>query len=313
MSDALGSPDDVEVLVTGASGFIGSALSRALEGRGVTVRSMTRRPDAYSGAGRAVFGDIDDGRSLGPALAGVDAAYYLVHSLASPDFAKRDRYGSRAFATAAADAGVSQVIYLGGLGDAADDLSPHLRSRREVEAVLAAEVPTTVLRAGIVIGDGGISWEILAQLVERLPLMITPRWVDTRCQPVGVADTVRALCGLLGSHEAISQTFDIGGRDVLTYREMLSTVATMTARRKLILPVPFLSPRLSSRWLRLITDVDLITARALVDSLSNEVVARDDRIWKMLDMRPAGFADAAADALRERGARRGGTLNHVAP
>ena len=275
---------------------------------------MTRDPDAYAGAGRAVHGDIGDGASMDPALDGVDTAYYLVHSLASADFAERDRAGARSFARAAARAGVRQVVYLGGLGDAGDDLSPHLQSRREVEAVLSAEVPTTVLRAGIVIGDGGISWEILVQLVERLPVMITPRWVDTRSQPVALTDAVDALCGVRGVGAAVGETYDVGGPDVLTYREMLATVAAMTARRRLILPVPLLTPRLSSHWLRLITDVDLTTATALVDSLSNEVVAHDERVWELLGRRPMGFADAAADALRARGARRGASvMSHAAP
>ncbi len=294
-----------EVLVAGASGFVGSALTRALVSRGLGVGAMTRHPASYEGAGQPVFGDIDDGASLGPALAGVDAAYYLVHSLASSDFAERDRIGARAFARAAAQAGVRQVVYLGGLGDAGDDLSAHLRSRREVEAVLRAEVPTTVLRAGIVVGAGGISWEILVQLVERLPVMVTPRWVDTRCQPVALDDAIAALCGVLAVEAAIGETYDVGGRDVLTYHEMLTTVASMTGRRRLIVPIPLLTPRLSSHWLRLVTDVDLVTAKSLVDSLSNEVVAHDDRVWELIGHRPLGFADAAAVALRER-ARRGG-------
>jgi uncharacterized protein YbjT (DUF2867 family) len=296
----------MEVLVAGASGFVGSALSRALDDRNTAVRAMTRAPERYRGAGKAVFGDISDRGSLDLALAGVDAAYYLVHSLATRDFAERDREGARNFGAAAAASGVRQVIYLGGLGDTADDLSPHLRSRREIEGVLACEVPTTSVRAGIVVGDGGVSWEILVQLVERLPLMITPRWVDTRCQPVGITDAVDALCDLLGRDAAIGATFDLGGADRLTYREMLKTVATMTGRHKLILPVPLLSPRLSSHWLRLITDVDLPTARTLVDSLTNEVVVRDgDRLWQLLRRSPASFSEVAADALRDRSARLG--------
>ena len=153
---------------------------------------MTRRPDAYHGAGTPVRGDVADTASLRQALDGQDAAYYLVHSLDSADFTERDRRGAGAFADAAQAAGVRQVVYLGGLGDEDDELSEHLRSRREVEGILSARVPTTVLRAGIVIGDGGISWEILRQLVARLPIMVTPRWVQTRTQPVAVLDL---FCG----------------------------------------------------------------------------------------------------------------------
>jgi uncharacterized protein YbjT (DUF2867 family) len=294
----------VQVLVTGASGFIGSALGHALEARGETVRAMARHPERYRGAGRAVFGDIADEPSLTAALEGVDAAYYLVHSLSEPDFAARDRAGARAFGSAAARAGVARVVYLGGLGDEGDDLSPHLRSRAEVGRILTGEVPTTTLRAGIVVGDGGISWEILVQLVERLPVMITPRWVDTRCQPVGLDDAVAALCGVLDLPGAAAAVLDLAGPDVLTYRRMLAKVAKMTGRRTLIVPVPLLSPRLSSEWLRLVTNVDLATARSLVDSLTNEVVARDDRIWTMLGRCPASFSECAADALRVRAARR---------
>jgi uncharacterized protein YbjT (DUF2867 family) len=295
------------VLLTGASGFVGSALGRALEARGETVRAMTRDPQRYRGAGEAVFGDIDDEASLRAALDGVDAAFYLVHSLGSADFAERDRAGAEAFAAAAGAAGTRRVVYLGGLGDRSEALSEHLRSRDEVGRIFASELPTTTLRAGVVVGDGGISWEILVQLVERLPVMVTPRWVDTRCQPVGLRDAVTALSGVLEHREAGGETFDLAGPDVLTYRQMLTMVARMTGRYTMIVPIPLLSPRLSSEWLRLITDVDLATARNLVDSLTNEVVAHDDRIWRMVGHEPARFPEYAADALRDRAVRRSPT------
>ena len=164
----------MRTLVTGATGFVGRHLARRLDATGHDVLAMTRAPDRYDGAGTAVAGDIGDEDGLRRALDGVDVAYYLVHSLAEPDFVERDRDGARHFGSAAAAAGVRQVVYLGGLGDDGDDLSPHLRSRREVERILLDRAPTTALRAGIVIGDGGISWEILRQLVERLPAMVTP-------------------------------------------------------------------------------------------------------------------------------------------
>lgn len=296
----------MDVLVTGATGFVGSHLCAALEDAGHDVTAMTRRPGAYTGRGRPVGGDVADPDSLGPALEGRDAAYYLVHSLDSADFAERDRRGAAAFARAAADAGVGQVIYLGGLGDEADDLSAHLRSRREVEGVLAAGAPTTVLRAGIVIGDGGISWEILCQLIERLPVMITPRWVQTRCQAVALPDALAFLVGVLGRDETIGEVFEIGGPVALTYRQMLETVAALGGHRRLIVPVPVLSPRLSSHWLRLITDVDLPTARALVDSMTNEVVVRDRRIEALVGHQAMPFRAAATAALAERTRRRHG-------
>ncbi|MDP9074279.1 MAG: NAD(P)H-binding protein [Actinomycetota bacterium] len=296
----------MNVLVTGATGFVGSHLCAALAEAGHEVRAMTRRPDSYQGPGVAVGADVEDASSLGPALQGCRAAYYLVHSLDTADFAARDRGGAEAFGDAAAAAGVSQVIYLGGLGDDDDTLSAHLSSRREVEGILRARVPTTVLRAGIVIGDGGISWEILCQLVARLPVMVTPRWVQTRTQPVAISDAVAFLVGVLGRHEALGQTYDIGGPDPVTYGQMLQVVGHMPGGiLKLIVPVPLLTPRLSSHWLRLITDVDLRTARALIDSMSNEVVVHDRRIEELTGHRAMGFQQAAELALRDRSNRLG--------
>jgi len=296
----------VNVLVTGATGFVGSALCAALVDAGHDVRAMTRRPASYRGQGTAVAGDIGDPRTLAAALDGCDAAYYLVHSLDSADFAARDRRGAQAFGDAAAAAGVRQVVYLGGLGDERDTLSAHLASRREVEGILRERVPTTVLRAGIVIGDGGISWEILRQLVARLPVMVTPRWVQTRTQPVAVADAVAYLVGVLGRDEALGEVYDVGGPDALTYGDMLRVVGRMPGGLlRLIVPVPLLTPRLSSHWLRLITDVDLPTARALIDSMSNEVVVRDRRIEEVTGHRAMGFAQAAERALQDRADRLG--------
>ena len=295
----------MKVLVTGATGFVGSHLVAALVAAGHDVRAMTRRPENYPGPAVAVAGDIGDPSSLAGAVQGCDAAYYLVHSLASTDFADRDRDGARAFGDAAKAAGVGQVIYLGGLGDEDDNLSEHLASRREVEEILRERVPTTVLRAGIVIGDGGISWEILRQLVARLPVMVTPRWVQTRTQPVAIDDAVAFLVGVLGHDEAIGEVFDIGGPEALTYGQMLQMVGRMPGGiLKLIVPVPLLSPRLSSHWLRLVTDVDLPTARALIDSMSNEVVVRDRRIEALTGHRAMTFEVAAERALCQRASHR---------
>jgi uncharacterized protein YbjT (DUF2867 family) len=290
--------------VTGATGFIGTALAASLEDDGHEVAALTRHPDAYTGPGRAVYADIADVDSLGRALAGQEAAYYLVHSLAVSDFAARDRAGAAAFAAAAISARLDQVIYLGGLGDDRDDLSEHLRSRREVESILREWAPTTSLRAGIVIGDGSISWEILRQLVERLPVMVTPRWVQTRTQPIALDDALVDLVGVLGRAGSIGEVYDIGGPEALTYRDMMLTTSRVMGRRRIIAPVPLLSPRLSSHWLRLITDVDLTTARALVDSMTNEVVVRDHRLDELLGHTPMTFADAAARALAARTERR---------
>ena len=294
----------MRVAVTGATGFVGAAVAKALTDDGHDVTALTRHPDDYSGAGRAVHADIDDAESLRQALDGQEAAYYLVHSLAVEDFAVRDREGATAFAAAATGAGLSQVVYLGGLGDDRDELSEHLRSRREVESILRDGAPTTALRAGIVIGDGSISWEILRQLVERLPVMITPRWVQTKTQPIALDDALIDLVGVLGRPDTIGEVYDIGGPEILTYLDMMVIASRVMDRHRAIVAVPLLSPRLSSHWLRLITDVDLTTARALVDSLTNEVVVRDHRLDELLGHMPMMFAEAAAKALAARVARR---------
>ena len=304
MSDPVSSAVSGSVLVAGATGFVGRRLCAALVDAGYDVRAMTRHRDTYEGPGTAVYGDVQDPGSLARALEGCRAAYYLVHSLDSKDFERLDRSAARAFATAAADAGVQQVVYLGGLGDEGDRLSRHLRSRREVEGLLGSHgVPVTVLRAGIVIGDGGISWEITRQLVEHLPAMVTPRWVRTRTQPIAVDDVVRYLVGVLDRPEAVGRVFEVGGPEVLEYRTMLHRVARLRGRRLLLLPVPLLSPRLSALWLGLVTDVDVQAGRSLVDSMTNEVVVHDPAIREVVPFDPMGYDDAVRTALEERGQR----------
>lgn len=269
---------------------------------------MTRHPEDYRGAGTPVHGDVRDPESLADALEDCEVAYYLVHSLDDPRFADRDAEAARTFAKAAADAGTRRIVYLGGLGDDSDDLSEHLRSRREVESLLGGSgVPVTTLRAGIVIGHGGISWEMTRQLVEHLPAMVAPRWVRTRCQPIAVADVVRYLVGVLDVPETEGRAFDVGGSEVLEYAEMLRRVAAIEGRNVPIVPVPLLTPGLSSWWLALVTDVDVQTGRSLIDSMANEVVVRDDSIRSLVPFTPADFDSAVLTALGERArARRGG-------
>jgi len=249
-----------------------------------------------------VQGDVLDPASLERAMHGVHTAYYLVHRMSdSKDFAAEDRQAATNFAQAVKKAGGRRIVYLGGLGDDADDLSAHLRSRREVEHLLAATgVPVTTLRAGIIVGYGGISWEMTRQLVENLPAMITPRWVRTRTQPIAIADVVRYLVGILDLPQAAGRSFDIGGPDILAYLDMMRRVAAIEGRRMLVVPVPLLSPRLSSRWLSLVTDVDVQTGRSLIDSMTNEVVVRDDCIRDLVGFEPMSYDDAVLQALGER-------------
>jgi uncharacterized protein YbjT (DUF2867 family) len=228
-------------------------------------------------------------------------AYYLVHSLESADFEEKDAEAALNFGTAAKDAGLENIIYLGGLGVDDGELSAHLRSRRQVEQLLPLSgVPVTVLRAAVVIGHGGISWEITRQLVDHLPVMLTPKWVNTRTQPIALRDLLRYLVGVLEAPAALGRTFDVGGPDVLRYVDMLQRVAAIKGRSLPNLSVPLLSPRLSSEWLALVTDVDLATARNLVDSMINEVVVTEHSIEDIVIGPSLGYDDAVRLALAER-------------
>jgi uncharacterized protein YbjT (DUF2867 family) len=289
------------VLVTGATGFIGRRLVPELVERGMTVRAMTRRPEAYDGPGEPVGGDVNDADSLTDALKGVDVAIYLVHSLDDPEFERKDAEAARTFGQVAAEAGVSQIVYMGGLGADGENLSPHLRSRREVEGLLGeAGVPVTVLRAAIVVGAGGISWELTRQLVKNLPAMVVPQWVSTMTQPIAVDDVIRYLAGVIGKEEARGRVFEIGGADRLTYLEMLQVAAEVRGGHRVpIIQVPVLTPRLSSYWLALVTDVDTTTGRNLIDSMSTEVVVTDHSIREVVPGEPLTYAEAVRRALAE--------------
>src|SRR6476619_2726058 len=290
------------VLVTGATGFIGRRLVPELVERGLDVRAMTRRPEAYDGPGRAVGGDVHDRASLEEPLAGVDVAVYLVHSLDDPDFERKDAEAARTFGKAAAAAGVQQIVYMGGLGADGEQLSAHLRSRREVEVLLGGTgVPVTVLRAAIVVGAGGISWELTRQLVKNLPAMVVPKWASTKAQPIAVDDVIRYLVGVAGRDEALGKVFEIGGPDQLTYVDMLRVAAELDKGRKaVIIEVPVLTPRLSSYWLALVTDVDVTTGRNLIDSMGTEVLVSEQSIRELVPGEPLSYEEAVRRALDER-------------
>ncbi|MEO5833805.1 MAG: NAD(P)H-binding protein [Nakamurella sp.] len=299
----------LSVLVTGASGFIGSHLVPALIDAGHEVRAMTRHPEKYDGLGQAVAGDVADPDSLIGPMEGIDVAYYLIHSLDSKDFVDRDAKAARAFSAAAAAAGVSRIVYLGGLGSDDGELSPHLKSRRDVEKLLTSDgIPVTSLRAAVVIGNGGISWEMTRQLVKHLPAMLAPKWVYTRTQPIALPDVIRYLVGVLDKPESAGVAYEIGGPDVLRYIDMMRRAAKVMSHRKLrIIPVPLLSPRLSSGWLALVTDVNMATARNLIDSMTNEVVVTDDKITRLLPGKLVGYDEAVELALGNRTQEDAGT------
>ncbi len=278
--------------------MIGSALVPVLAEHHDVV-AVSRHVDRIRRPGvRTATADVTDAGSVRRALDGVDIAYYLVHSLGSPDFSERDREGALTVAREAERARLVQIVYLGGLGDDSPELSPHLRSRIETANALASRsVPVTTLRAAVVVGRGSAGFETIVALVDRLPVMIAPRWVSTQTQPIALADVVGYLAGVAGQAEAMDERFDVGGPEIMTYRDMIERIAQIRGNRRVIVEVPVLSPRLSSYWLHLVTPVRAGVARPLIEGLRNPTVAHDEGIRSLVPLTLTSFEEAARAAF----------------
>jgi len=300
------------VLLTGATGFIGGRLLHRLDEKGYSVRCLVRKGESLRPAvplqrdPDVVYADLLDPETLPPALEGMEAAYYLVHSMGGRSiketmaFADRDRRCAENFLSTAEKAGVKRIIYLGGLGETGKGLSKHLSSRQEVAAILQSGTPkTTALRAAVIIGAGGASFEIVRSLVERLPVMICPKWIDTRSQPIAVENVIDYLAGCLEREETAGLTLDIGGPDIMTYRDLMLLYARVRRLRRLIITVPVLSPKLSAFWVNLITTVPAGIVYPLIEGLKNEVICRDNRIRELVPIELKSMNEAICTSLTE--------------
>jgi uncharacterized protein YbjT (DUF2867 family) len=301
----MASPDSPRILVTGATGYIGGRLVPRLLEMGFRVRCMVRDPSRLQGrpwhdAAEIVAGDVLQPETLAPALEGVATAYYLVHSLgAGADFHARDLRAARNFGQAARAAGVDRIIYLGGLAEASPELSEHLRSRQQTgDALREGGVAVTELRAGVIVGAGSASFEMIRYLTERVPIMICPRWVYTRTQPIGVREALDYLAAAAQVEASRGRIVEIGGAEVVTYGEMMTIYAEVRGLRRWMLPVPVLTPRLSSYWVNLVTPIPASIARPLIDGLRNENVVRDPSARALFpEIQPVGYRTAVERAL----------------
>jgi uncharacterized protein YbjT (DUF2867 family) len=289
----------MNVVVFGASGTVGRPLLAELtREHDVVAVSRAQRDEASNVTWKTA--DATDRGSVARALEGAEVVYYLVHSLGRPDFEAEDLKAAETTAREAERAGVKQLVYLGGLGDDSPDLSSHLRSRRETGKRLSStSVPVTTLRAAMVVGRGSAAFETIVALVNRLPAMVTPRWVSTRTQPVALPDVVAYLSGVCGLDAALGADYDVGGPEVMTYREMIERIARLRRKRPLIVEVPVLTPHLSSLWLHLVTPVNAGVARPLIEGLRSETIVHDDRIRDLLPIELTPFDVAARVALEQ--------------
>ena len=289
--------NDRLILVTGATGYIGGRLVPRLLDAGYRVRCLVRDPARLQGRPwhddvEIVAGDVLLPESLSAAMRGVEAAYYLVHSLGSgADYHQRDLAAATNFGIAARDAGVERIIYLGGLAEASPELSKHLQSRQQTgDTLRAAGVPVTEFRAGVIVGSGSLSFEMIRYLTERVPVMICPRWVRTRTQPIGIREVLEYLAAALAVPESTGRIIEIGGSEVITYGEMMTTYAEVRGLRRWMIPVPVLTPRLSSYWVNLVTPIPAVIARPLIEGLRNENVVHDPAARELFpDVRPTTY------------------------
>ncbi|MBY0514847.1 MAG: NAD(P)H-binding protein [Gemmataceae bacterium] len=296
--------DPSVVLLTGASGYVGGRLIPLLERQPVVLRCLARKPDKLrplvGTSTEVVRGDVLDPLSLDGALQGVHTAYYLVHLMSgSKDFEKEDRQAATNFAQAAKKAGVKRIIYLGGLGDDADpDLSPHLRSRHEVGEILRGSgVETVEFRAGMVVGAGSTSYQLMKSLTDRLPVMLCPRWLTTATQPIAVDDVLAYLLAAKDLPTGESRTFEIGGPDVVTYADLIRVYARQKGLRRWLIFVPVLTPYLSGLWLALVTPAAYEVGRHLIEGLKNSTVVRDKKALEVFPVRPMGAKEAIQKAI----------------
>lgn len=293
------------ILLTGATGYIGGRLAPRLLEMGCRVRCLVRDPARLQGrpwhdAVDIVAGDVLQPESLVAAMCGVQAAYYLVHSLGGgADFHQRDLEAARNFALAASAAGVTRIIYLGGLAEATPELSEHLRSRQQTgDALRSAGVPVTEFRAGVIVGSGSLSFEMIRYLTERVPVMICPRWVYTRTQPIGIREVLEYLTAALAVPESSGCIIEIGGAEVVTYGEMMTTYAEVRNLKRWMVPVPVLTPRLSSYWVNLVTPIPAVIARPLIEGLRNENIVHDRSAQRLFPhIQPVGYRTSVERAL----------------
>ncbi|PKN12231.1 MAG: DUF2867 domain-containing protein [Deltaproteobacteria bacterium HGW-Deltaproteobacteria-4] len=298
------------ILIAGASGYVGARLVPRLLDAGFRVRTLARTPAKIASQSwgqhprlQIVQGDVLAPESLQTALSGCQCAFYLVHSMnaAVKDFAAVDRKAAENFIAAAAQSKVERIIYLTGLGEDTDQLSEHLRSRAEVARIFQqGKVPATILRAGVILGSGSASFEILRYLVDRLPVMVTPRWIDTPCQPISIINVLHYLVGVLSEKRTTGEVYDIGQEEVISYRKLMEVYAEEAQLpRRIVIPVPVLTPRLSSYWINLVTPLPAALARPLVEGLRNPVICHDTRIRSIIPQHLLDCREAIHQALEE--------------